>query len=92
MRRSLESRQLVTSEPARKTMCSVSGIANEKAQLLMTEIETKRATIRKWRWKGILIPLLQSNWSNCLHEINKNWPQVIKCPLETNSSKGVQVC
>jgi len=37
LRRSFDKIKLVTNDPARNTMCKVSGIENEKDQLLITE-------------------------------------------------------
>jgi len=52
----LERAQLETSDPARKTICSVSGIEKEKDQLLITLTLTNKATKSRWRERGILKP------------------------------------
>ena len=56
LRISRERMQLVTSEPARNTICNVSGMLKEKDQLLMTETDTNRATSNMWRRNGMRKP------------------------------------
>ena len=81
LRSTLDRRQFVTKEPARKTICKVRGIAKENVQLLITETDTKRPTSSKWRENGIFSASVHLKCRKRSEAINKNWAKVIKWPL-----------